>query len=113
MYTKSAFVTTAAAPHYQGDVVRNISNLFLYALVKEFEKTYLSEFPEAYLKEGVDKRSLIKNISSFYKAKGTDKSVKFLFNAIITDDPLDVPEVIKPKDYTLKVSVSDWTKTIH
>ena len=110
LYTKSAFVTTAAAPHYQGDVVRNISNLFLYALVKEFEKTYLSEFPEAYLKEGVDKRSLIKNISSFYKAKGTDKSVKFLFNAIITDDPLDVPEVIKPKDYTLKASVSDWTK---
>jgi len=110
LYTKSAFVTTAAVPHYQGDVVRNISNLFLYALVKEFEKTYLSEFPEAYLKEGVDKRSLIKNISSFYKAKGTDKSIKFLFNAIITDDPLDVPEVVKPKNYTLKASVSDWTK---
>ena len=110
LYTKSAFVTTAAAPHYQGDVVRNISNLFLYALVKEFEKTYLSEFPEAYLKEGVDKRSLIKNISSFYKAKGTDKSIRFLFNSIITEDPLDVPEVIKPKDFTLKASVSDWTK---
>ena len=110
LYTKSSFVTTAAAPHYQGDVVRNISNLFLYALVKEFEKTYLAEFPEAYLKEDVDKRSLIKNITSFYKAKGTDRSIKFLFNAIITGDPRNVPEVVKPKDYTLKASVSDWTK---
>ena len=110
LYTKSSFVTTAAAPHYTGDVVRNISNLFLYALVKEFEKTYLSEFPEAYLKEDIDERSLIKNITSFYKAKGTDKSIKFLFNAIITDDPRNVPEVVNPKDYTLKASVSDWTK---
>lgn len=110
LYTKSTFVTTSSAPHYQGDVVRNISNLFLYALVKEFEKTYLAEFPEAYLKEDVDKRSLIKNITSFYKAKGTDKSIKFLFNAIITDDPQDVPEVINPKNFTLKSSVSDWTK---
>ena len=55
-------------------------------------------------------RSLIKNITSFYKAKGTDKSIKFLFNAIVTDDPRNVPEVVNPKDYTLKASVSDWTK---
>jgi hypothetical protein len=110
LYNKSSFVTTAAAPHYTGDVVRNISNLFLYALVKEFEKTYLSEFPEAFLKEDIDKRSLIKNITSFYKAKGTNKSIKFLFNAIVTSDPDNVPEVINPKDFTLKASVSDWTK---
>ena len=110
LYTKSTFVTTAAAAHYQGNVVRNISNLFLYALVKEFEKTYLAEFPEAYLKEDVDRRSLIKNITSFYKTKGTDKSIKFIFNSIVSKDSSDVPEVIKPKDYTLKTSVSDWTK---
>lgn len=110
LYTKSTFVTTAAAAHYQGNVVRNISNLFLYALVKEFEKTYLAEFPEAYLKEDVDRRSLIKNITSFYKTKGTDKSIKFIFNSIVSKDSQDIPEVINPKDFTLKTSVSDWTK---
>ena len=110
LYTKSTFVTTAAAAHYQGNVVRNISNLFLYALVKEFEKTYLAEFPEAYLKEDIDRRSLIKNITSFYKTKGTDKSIKFIFNSIVSKDAQDVPEVINPKDFTLKTSVSDWTK---
>ena len=110
LYNESRFVTTSAAPHYIGDVVYNISNLFLYALVKEFEKTYLSSFPEAYLKEEVDKRLLIKNITKFYKAKGTNRSVKFIFNAIVSKDSTDVPEVMSPKDYTLKSSVSGWVK---
>ena len=108
LYHSSTFVTTAAAPHYTGDTVQNISNLFLYALVKEFEKTYLGSFPEAYLKEGVNKRTLIKNIGKFYKAKGTDRSIKFIFNSIIAELPEDVPEVYNPKDFTLKASVSDW-----
>jgi len=108
LYHASTFVTTAATPHYTGDEVQNISNLFLYALVKEFEKTYLGSFPEAYLKKDVDKRTLIKNIGKFYKAKGTDRSVKFIFNSIISERPDDVPELFNPKDFTLKSSVSDW-----
>lgn len=110
LYDSSTFVTTAAAPHYTGDTVYNVSNLFLYALVKNFEQTYLGSFPEAYLKGEVDKRTLIKNISNFYKAKGTDRSVKFIFNSIIAKEPADVPELYNPKDFTLKASVSDWTK---
>ena len=108
LYHSSRFVTTAAAAHGVGSTVHNISNLFLYALVKEFEKTYLSSFPEAYLKEDVDKRLLIKNISKFYKAKGTDRSVKFIFNSIISKEPDNVPEILNPKDYTLKASTSGW-----
>ena len=61
LYTESVFTTTQAADHVAGSTVQNISNLFLYSLVKSFEKQYLSDFPEAYLKEGVDKRTLIKN----------------------------------------------------
>ena len=110
LYHNSTFVTTAAAPHYQGDVVHNISNLFLYALVKEFEKTYLDSFPESYLKPTVDKRTLIKNISKFYRAKGTDRSIKFIFNSIVAKEPQDVPTTFNPKDLTLKSSVSDWVK---
>lgn len=110
LYHSSRFVTTTAAAHGDGAVVHNVSNLFLYALVKEFEKTYLSSFPEAYLKEGVDKRLLIKNITKFYKSKGTDRSIKFLFNSIISKSTDDVPEVIDPKQYTLKSSTSDWTQ---
>ena len=106
LYNKSAFVTTQASDHISGSTVQNISNLFLYALIKSFERQYLSDFPEAYLNEGVDKRTLIKNISSFYQSKGTDKSIQFLFKCLIKDDPN--PEIIYPRDHTLKSSESNW-----
>ena len=106
LYSESTFVTTQAATHVNGSTVQNISNLFLYALVKSFEKQYLADFPEAYLKEGVDKRTLIKNISSFYQAKGTDRSIQFLFKCLIKDDP--EPEIAYPRDSTLKGSESTW-----
>jgi len=108
LYSTSTFVTTQAADHLSGSTVQNISNLFLYALVKSFEKQYLADFPEAYLKEGVDKRTLIKHISSFYQSKGTDSSVKFLFKCLIDTDK--EPEVSYPRDHTLKASESNWVK---
>jgi hypothetical protein len=108
LYENSKFVTTQAEPHYTNDKVYNVSNLFLYAFVKSFESQYLGGFPEAYLKGDVDKRVLIKNISDFYKAKGTDKSIKFIFNSIVSKSAEDTPETYNPKDFTLKASTSDW-----
>ena len=105
LYTSSNFVTTLSTEHLSGDNVQNISNLFLYAFVKNFESDYLASFPEKYLKGSVDKRTLIKNITDFYQAKGTDRSIKFIFNTLVSNDK---PEVLKPKDNTLKASFSDW-----
>ena len=91
LYHKSEYVSTTSAAHVSGQKVYNISNLFLYAFVKNFEKQYLGSFPEKYLRGSVDKRTLIKNIQNFYKAKGTDSSIKFVFNSIVDKDfdPLD------------------------
>ena len=105
LYTSSQFVTTLAQNHNIGDNVQNISNLFLYAFVKNFESDYLASFPEKYLKSSVDKRTLIKNITDFYQAKGTDRSIQFIFNTLISDEK---PKVLRPKENTLKASDSDW-----
>ena len=109
LYSESTFVTTKASSHNPGVEVYNISNLFLYAFIKNFEEQYLGAFPEKYLKGEVDKRTLIKNINKFYKAKGTDKSIKFIFNSIISRDPRESVELYNPKDSTIKASTSDWT----
>ena len=106
LYSSSTFVTTQASSHINGSKVQNISNLFLYAFIKNFENEYLADFPEEYLNDAVDKRTLIKNISSFYQSKGTDKSVKFLFKCLVKDDP--EPSVAYPRDFTLKSSESNW-----
>lgn len=106
LYSSSTFVTTQASSHTNGSTVLNISNLFLYALIKNFETEFLNDFPEAYLNDAVDKRTLIKNIGSFYQSKGTDKSIKFLFKCLVKNDP--EPEVAYPRDFTLKSSESNW-----
>ena len=106
LYESSKFVTTQAADHVSGSTVQNISNLFLYALIKSFEKQYLSDFPEAYLKGEVDKRTLIKNIGSFYQSKGTGNSIKFLFKCLVENDPN--PDIGYPREFTLKSSESNW-----
>jgi hypothetical protein len=91
-----------------GDVVLNISNLFLYSLIKNFEKEYLSSFPEASLKTTADKSLLIKNIKKFYAAKGTESSIKFLFNSLVPSDQPNDPTVWYPKDSTYKASSGEW-----
>jgi hypothetical protein len=111
LYSETTFVTTESASHNAEELVYNVSNLFLYAFIKNFEAQYLGAFPEKYLKGQVDKRTLIKNINKFYKAKGTDKSIKFIFNSIVARDPEDIPEVYNPKDSTIKASTSDWIST--
>ena len=108
LYEQSTFVTSDATQHVSGSTAYNVSNLFLYALIKSFESQYLASFPEKYLKGDVDKRTLIKNIKQFYKTKGTDASIRFVFNSIVSKDTRDVPETYNPRDYTYKASKSDW-----
>ena len=108
LYHSSSYSSTTAAPHNSGETVHNVSNLFLYALVKNFESQYLGSFPEKYLRGEVDKRTLIKNISKFYKAKGTDSSIEFVFNTLVNKESNVKPEVYKPRDYTYKASNADW-----
>ena len=110
LYDSSDFVSTTAVTHAAGRTVYNVSNLFLYAFVKNFENQYLGSFPEKYLKGDVDKRTLIKNIQKFYKTKGTSSSISFIFNTIVNKEP-DSPKVYNPKDFTYKSSESDWVKT--
>ena len=100
---------TVSGPIYvAGTLVYNISNLFLYAFVKNFESQYLSSFPEENLKPTVDKKTLIKNIKYFYQSKGTDQSIKFIFNSIVSTEADDIPSVYYPKDYTFKTSNGEW-----
>jgi len=94
--------------HSLSSQVFNISNLFLYAFVKNFETEYLYAFPEENLKTTVDKRILIKNIKKFYQSKGTDQSIKFIFNTIVSKTADDVPTVTYPKESVVKLSESDW-----
>ena len=114
LYEKSEFVAVSyselnnGSNHGINDDVINISNLFLYALVKNFESEYLNSFPEKNLRPEVDKSVLIKNIKEFYSAKGTDQSIRFIFNSIVATESDDIPTVYYPKENTFKGSNGEW-----
>ena len=108
LHETSVFESSNASSHFTNTTVYNLSHLFLYAFVKAFEREYLVDVPEVYLKGDIDKRQLIKNISDFYKVKGTDKSIRFIFNSIVSKSADDVPTTYYPKDFTVKVSESNW-----
>ena len=103
-----SFGQTSGIFHAPNSIVKNVSNLFLYALVKNFEKEYLSSFPENAVKRNVNKSFLIKNIKTFYATKGTDQSIRFIFNSIVSKDPSDIPTVYYPRDSVYKASTGDW-----
>ena len=109
LYKKSKYEASNPENHSAGDTVQNISNLFLFAIVKSFESQYLGSIPKNLLSDDVDKRTLIKNITSFYKAKGSEKSIKFIFNSLVDSDPANTAEIKKPSEQTMKLSTSDWT----
>ena len=111
LYEESNFVSTESADHYLGAPVYNVSNLFLYAIVRSFELQYLDGFPEKYLSAAADKRTLIKHVGDFYKSKGSEKSIKFIFNSVLTQaGEDDEVSTYNPKDFTIKASTSNWTK---
>lgn len=115
LYEKSEFknvpyaeVGVGSENYPEGTIVSNISNLFLYALVKNFESEYLGTFPEKALKQQINKSLLIKNIKKFYSTKGTDQSIKFIFNSIVAKEPSDIPTIYYPKDSVYKSSSGEW-----
>ena len=97
--------SSTAAVHTKGSIVNNLSNLFLFSIIKNYEEQYLEGFPYTQINSEIDLVTLIKNIKDFYASKGTNSSIQFLFRSLFNEEI-----TIKfPKDYVIKSSYSDWT----
>jgi hypothetical protein len=78
-------------------------NKTLDLFLPSFGEQFLQMFPDNSL---VNKRTLIKFIREFYEAKGSEKSIEFLFRVFFND----TPKVIYPSEYILKASDGTWVK---
>lgn len=97
--------TSVASSHSAESVVKNLSNIFLFSIIRNYEDQYLEGFPYTQLDSDIDPVTLLKNIKDFYSYKGTDVSIEFLFRSIYDEEVI----VKYPKDYVIKASYSDWT----
>jgi len=107
---------TAIINNYKPNPVNNIQDLLNFRdpdkvvsnFLTKFRNEFLNTLPES-LSTGVDKRKLIKNIKSVYRAKGTNRGHELFFRLLFGLES----ETIYPRENILRASDGNWdTKKI-
>src|SRR5210317_1816532 len=107
---------TAIINNYKPNPVQNIQDLLNFRdpdkvisnFLTKFRNEFLNTLPET-LSNGVDKRKLIKNVKSLYRAKGTNRGHELFFRLLFGLES----ETIYPREQVLRVSDGKWdTKKI-
>ena len=110
--TGSSSGQTAKVGKYRANPVQNIQQLLNYPDPDHTISDFLSQMKETFLEsipldtdDAVDKRKLIKNIKSLYRAKGTARAHKTLFKLLFNQ----TAEVYLPTVDMLRVSDGKFT----
>jgi hypothetical protein len=102
---------TAIINSYKPNPVNNIQDLLNFRdpdkvvsnFLTKFRNEFLNTLPEN-LSNGVDKRKLIKNIKSIYRAKGTNRGHELFFRLLFGLES----ETIYPRENILRASDGKW-----
>jgi hypothetical protein len=109
--TGSISGATATITTYRANPVQNIQQLLNYpdpdkviqGFLNKFRNAFLQSIPEN-LTTGLDKRKLIKNVKSLYRAKGTKRASEIFFKLLFNENA----ELTFPKENMLRVSDGTW-----
>ena len=101
------FKTSDAAIHNKGDIIINLSCLFLKQFLLKSKYQLLPGFEGRALNVDLNQNVFIKQSKDFYLSKGTDRSFEILFKALYNEDV----SVIKPKDRLLTPSNAEYRIT--
>lgn len=96
----------------EGGALHTSKNLLEYlnvettldAFIEHFRKQYLTLIPTDAIP---DKAWLTQHIKEFYRARGTEKALRFLFRLLYNEEI----EIVYPKQYILKASGGNWITT--
>ena len=101
----------AVINNYRPNPVNNVQQLTNFRDPDKVISNFLSNFRDEFLKtipetlaNGIDKRSLIKNIKSLYRMKGTQKGHELFFRILFNQ----VSETFYPRQQMLRVSDGQW-----
>ena len=101
----------AVINNYRPNPVNNVQQLTNFRDPDKVISNFLSNFRDEFLKtipetlaNGIDKRSLIKNIKSLYRMKGTQKGHELFFRILFNQ----VSETFYPRSQMLRVSDGQW-----
>src|SRR5210317_180640 len=102
---------SAVVNNYSPNPVTNIQELLNFRdpdkvisnFLTKFRNEFLNSLPEN-LNSGVNKRILIKNVKSLYRAKGTNRGHELFFKLLFNEDS----ETIYPREQILRASDGKW-----
>ena len=102
---------TAVINNYKPNPVQSIQDLLNFRdpdkvisnFLTKFRNEFLNTLPET-LSNGIDKRKLIKNIKSLYRAKGTNRGHELFFRLLFGLES----ETIYPRENILRASNGKW-----
>ena len=95
------FEETTASSHDSGEIITNLSVLFLQEFYKKLKRTFLPGLEDNDFAETVDVGNFVKFARSFYQSKGIEESVRILFKVLygVESTILDLEgNLIKPSD---------------
>jgi hypothetical protein len=101
------FKQTEASEHLDGDVVENLSVLFLSEFLGKIKKQILPGFEDRTLSPNLNENIFIKQSKDFYSSKGTKQSFEILFKALYGEKVA----VIRPSEFLIEPSKSNFLVT--
>jgi len=109
--TGSTSGAVATILKYRANPIQNIQQLLDYpdpdktiqGFLTKFRNAFLQSIPDT-LDTGVDKRKLIKNIKSLYRAKGTKRASEIFFKLLFNENAT----IRFPKENILRASDGKW-----
>ena len=103
---------TATIKKYRANPVENLQQLLNYSDPDHTISDFLTQMKEEFLNaiptdtdSALDRRKLIKNVQSLYRAKGTDKAHRAFFRMLFNEPT----EVYKPTEDMLRVSAGQFS----
>ena len=96
------FESTNSVEHFNGELVENLSVLFLEEFFRKVKTLIAPGFEDRTLNENVNKRLFYKQVGDFYRSKGTKYGFEILFGALY-GKPVNV---ISPSNYVFEASSS-------
>ena len=96
------FQTSSNIEHFDGELVENLSVLFLQEFFKKTKSLIAPGFEDRTLNSNVNNRLFYKQVGDFYRSKGTKQGFEILFRALY-NAPV---EVISPSNYVFEASSS-------
>ena len=101
------FSESESANHSAGDIIFNLSSLFLKEFLSKIKYQLTPGFENRTLDKNLNQSLFIKQSKDFYRSKGTDESFEILFRSLYGEDV----SIIKPKEYLFRPSDAHYQIT--